>query len=291
METSELIRKVRKVEIKTRRLSDHIFCGSYHSSFKGRGMSFSEVRAYSYGDDVRQIDWNVTARTGIPHIKVFEEERELSVLLVADMSQSAYVGSSGAFRREFISEICAVLAFSAMANNDKVGLLLFTEEVERYFPPKKGRRHILRLLREILQFEPARQGTSIRKALEYANRVQRHKSICFLLSDFLDSGYEQALRITARRHDLIGICCRDPWERMLPDTGLMVLEDAETGVRQWIDTSDPAWTKRYTQEAAARRTALVDLFRRNDADCMILDTDRSYIHDLVRFFAGKARQR
>ena len=235
METSELLRKVRRIEIKTNRLSRHLFSGEYHSSFKGKGMSFSEVRAYTYGDDIRSIDWNVTARLREPYVKVFEEERELSMMIVADISGSGKFGSQGQMRREVITEIGATLAFSALQNNDKVGLLLFSDRIERYIPPQKGRSQVLRIIREMLECSPQGTGTDIAQGLEYLNAVQRRSGIVFLLSDFLDENYEQALRITGRKHDLIGINLLDPLEEELPSMGVLPIRDPETGATQWVD--------------------------------------------------------
>jgi len=212
VETSELLKKVRKIEIKTKGLSKHIFSGEYHSAFKGRGMSFSEVRNYQYGDDVRNIDWNVTARTGEPHIKIFVEERELTVMLLIDVSQSSYFGTKKQLKNEILTEICAVLAFSAINNNDKVGVIFFTDKVEKFIPPKKGRQHILRIIRELLDVEPEQKGTNLGTTLEYFNNVIKKRSICFILSDFLSKGYADPLRIAARRHDIIGIHMVDPRE-------------------------------------------------------------------------------
>ena len=237
METAELLKKVRKIEIKTKGLSKHIFSGEYQSAFKGRGMSFSEVRDYHYGDDVRNIDWNVTARLGSAHVKVFEEERELTVMLVIDISKSSFFGTTEQTKNEFITEICAVIAFSAINNNDKVGVIFFSDKIEKFIPPKKGKQHILRIIRELINFEAEDKGTNIGVALEYLNNVIKKRCICFVLSDFLGKGYESPLRIARRRHDIIGIHIVDPREEELPNVGLIRAVDAESGQSRWIDSS------------------------------------------------------
>jgi uncharacterized protein (DUF58 family) len=229
MDTRELLKKVRKIEIKTKGLSKHLFSGEYHSAFKGRGMSFSEVREYQYGDDVRSIDWNVTARTGNPHIKIFEEERELTLMLLVDVSPSCFFGTIDQFKHEVITEICAVLAFSATQNNDKVGLLLFSDDVELYIPPKKGRSHILRIIRELIHHEPQGKQTNLAIPLRYLNNVIKKRSIAFVLSDFITNGYDEALRIAAKRHDVIGVMVYDRHEKELPDAGLLDVRDRESG--------------------------------------------------------------
>jgi uncharacterized protein (DUF58 family) len=245
METSELLKKVRKIEIKTKGLSKHIFSGEYHSAFKGRGMSFSEVRAYQYGDDVRNIDWNVTARTGEPHVKVFEEERELTVMLLIDVSRSSFFGTVNQLKNELMTEICALLAFSAINNNDKVGVLFFSDRAEKFIPPKKGRQHILRILRELIDFHPENAGTDIGEALRFFNNIIKKRSICFILSDFLTRGYEDPLRIAARRHDIVAVNLIDPREEELPDVGLIRAADAESGQVRWIDTSSAKVRRQY----------------------------------------------
>ena len=236
MDTKALLKKVRKIEIKTRRLSDHVFGGEYHSTFKGRGMTFSEVRQYQFGDDVRSIDWNVTARYNEPFVKVFEEERELTLMLVVDVSGSEAFGTQTQFKREVLTEIAATLAFSALQNNDKVGLLLFSDQVELFIPPKKGRPHILRIIRELLEFEPQSLKTNISNALEFLSGLLKKKAIAFMLSDFMDQGYEKTLRIAAKKHDLTGIRVYDPVETKLPNLGIVPIRDAETGAVQWIST-------------------------------------------------------
>ena len=288
MDTSELIRRVRKVEIKTRSLSKNIFSGEYHSAFKGRGMSFSEVRAYQYGDEVRDIDWNVTARTGDPHIKVFEEERELTIMLLVDVSRSVYFGTGDQWKNEWIAELCAVLGFSALQNNDKVGLILFTDKTELYIPPKKGRQHLLRIIREILFFEPKGKKTDINVPLEYLSNVIKKKCIAFILSDFIAPPFEETLRIAARRHDVIGMHIHDPSESSLPDAGLIRMKDAETGRTVLVDTSDPSVRHAMAANYARRIQDFQDQFRRNQTDTMSLATDQSYIQELHRFFKQRA---
>lgn len=284
MDTSELLKKVRRIEIKTRGLSKHIFSGEYHSAFKGRGMSFSEVREYQYGDDVRNIDWNVTARTGEPHVKIFEEERELTVMLLVDVSRSVFFGTHTQFKEELATEICAVLAFSAIHNNDKVGVLFFSDRVERFIPPRKGRQHILRIIRELLAFEPRGHATDIGQALRYFNNLVKKRSICFLLSDFLSEGYAEALRIVGRKHDLVGIHLYDPLELKLSHAGLWRVEDAESGRTGWLDTFAPqvrhAWTSWFHRQHEACRHA----FRRAASDLIAIRTDESYVRALIRFF-------
>ncbi len=288
MDTTELLKKVRKVEIKTRGLSRHLFTGGYHSAFKGRGMSFSEVRVYQPGDDVRAIDWNVTARTGEPHIKIFEEERELTVMLLVDLSRSAFWGSGDQLKKDLMTEICAVLAFSAISNNDKVGLLLFTDRVERFIPPQKGRQHTLRIIRELLHLEPAGRGTDLAATLQYTRNVLRKRSVCFILSDFIAPDFEQALRILARRHDCIGLHCWDPRERALPDVGLLRVADSETGDQGWVDTTDPVFRRAYTQRFDERLRANHEIFNRAGADFLSISGADSYTQALLRFFEQRA---
>lgn len=288
METSELLKKVRKIEIKSKGLSKHLFSGEYHSAFKGRGMSFSEVRNYQYGDDVRNIDWNVTARTGDPYVKVFEEERELTVMMLIDISRSAYFGTTDQMKNEIITEICAVLAFSAIQNNDKVGVLFFSDRIEKYIPPKKGKQHILRIIRELLDLEPEGQGTDIGRALEYFNNMVKKRSICFLLSDFLSTGYEPALRIAARRHDLIGVHLFDPREEELPPVGLIRAVDAETGQLRWIDTSSKAVRAKYNAWFLENTAYFRSTFLRSGADTISIRTTEPYVHALHKFFKRRS---
>ena len=289
METSELIKKVRKIEIKTKGLSANIFSGEYHSAFKGRGMSFSEVRGYNYGDDVRNIDWNVTARTGAPFIKVFEEERELTVMLVIDMSHSAFFGTKGQFKSEMITEICAVLAFSAINNNDKVGVIFFSDKIEKFIPPKKGRGHILLIIRELINFEPSGKGTNLTVGLQYLNNVIKKRSTAFFISDFMDKNYDDALRIAAKRHDIVGIHIADPAEEQLPDAGLFRALDAETGERIWLDTSDTRTRKRYADWYVENIQYFRNTFLKTGADSMSIRTTESYVNALLKFFKQRGK--
>ena len=289
METSELLKKVRKIEIKTRGLSKHIFSGEYHSAFKGRGMSFSEVRDYQYGDDVRNIDWNVTARTGDPHIKVFEEERELTVMLLIDISQSSYFGTANQMKNEILTEICAVLAFSAINNNDKVGVLFFSDKPEKFIPPKKGKQHILRIIRELLNFEPTSKGTDIGKALEYFNNVIKKRSICFILSDFLARDYENPLRIAARRHDIVGLHIVDPREETLPAVGLVRAMDAETGKSHWIDTSFASVRNQYAKWFEENFNYFRSTFLKSGSDTVSIRTNEPYVNALLKFFKKRSK--
>ena len=289
METSELLKKVRKIEIKTKGLSANVFSGEYHSAFKGRGMSFSEVRAYQYGDDVRNIDWNVTARTSVPFIKVFEEERELTVMLVIDMSRSAFFGTQSQFKNEMITEICAVLAFSAINNNDKVGVIFFSDRIEKFIPPKKGRGHILLIIRELINFEPKGSGTDLSVGLEYLNSVIKKRSICFLLSDFMTRGYDDALRIAGKRHDIIGLHIVDPSEEQLPPVGLLRAMDAETGERIWIDASDKHTRAQYADWYAENLAYFKSTFLRSGVDNLSIRTTENYANALLGFFKKRAK--
>lgn len=289
MDTSELLKKVRKIEIKTRRLSRNLFTGGYHSAFKGRGMSFSEVRQYQFGDDIRAIDWNVTARTGEPHVKIFEEERELTVMLLVDISGSSFFGTTGQLKQDVLTEICALLAFSADNNNDKVGLLLFSDRSELFISPKKGRQHMLRIIRELLNVQPSDKGTDLASAFQYTRNVLKKRSICFVLSDFWASGYDAALRVLARRHDCVGIQCWDPRERKLPDVGLRKVRDAETGRQKWVDTTDPELRQRYAERFDDNRAGAATAFRRAGADFLSLQTTDSYASALLQFFEKRAQ--
>ncbi|MBN8679135.1 MAG: DUF58 domain-containing protein [Chitinophagales bacterium] len=286
----ELIKKVRKIEIKTRRITRNLFTGGYHSAFKGRGMSFSEVRQYQFGDDVRDIDWNVTARTGEPHIKIFEEERELTVMLMVDISGSAFFGTTGQWKQELLTEICALLAFSADSNNDKVGLLLFSDQPELFIAPKKGRQHTLRIIRELLNVQPADRGTDLSAAIQFVRNVLKKKSVCFVLSDFQGNGYEAALRILAQKHDSVGIHCWDPRERELPNVGLLQVKDAETGHTTWLDTSNPLVRNDYARRFDDTRAAAQSAFRSAGADFLSLQTSESYASVLLHFFENRAKK-
>lgn len=289
MDTSDLLKKVRKIEIKARGLSSHLFTGGYHSAFKGRGMSFSEVRQYQPGDDVRAIDWNVTARTGEAYIKVFEEERENVVMLLVDISGSAVFGSHTQFKEEYLTELCAVLAFSAIANNDKVGVMLFSDHIELFIPPQKGKQHILRIIREILSARPTSRGTDIAGALQFIHNALRKRSVCFILSDFLDDHYEKALRILARQHDCIGIHVWDALERSLPDVGVLRVADAETGKQIWVDTTSFRLRRQYTQTFDTHLAGTQSAFRRAGADFLSLGTDQPYVQALLQFFSRRSQ--
>lgn len=290
METKELLKKVRQLEIRTRGLVNQVFSGEYHSAFKGRGMEFSEVREYQYGDDMRMIDWNVTARFNHPFVKIFEEERELTVMLVVDMSGSQFFGSQSSLKRDIALELSAILAFSAMKNNDKVGLIIFTDRIEKFVPPRKGRGHALRIVRELLSFEPERPATSIRTALEYLNHVQKKRGIVFVISDFIDSGYEAALRIAGRRHDLIGVVLQDPREKELPKVGLMHLRDAESGMTRLIDTSDERVRFTYRQRSERAQGVRKLTFLKSRLDDIEVRLDQPYLKPLIDFFRLRERR-
>lgn len=288
MEISELIKKVRKIEIRIRRLSRQLFVGGYHSAFKGRGMSFSEVRQYQFGDDVRAIDWNVTARSGEAYIKIFEEEREQTLLLMADLSGSSFFGAQGPDKRELIAEICAVLAFSAEANNDKVGLLLFADKPLLFIPPKKGRQHILRIVRELLQTEGAGKSTDLAGALRFARNILKQRSVCVLLSDFQAPDFERPIAVMARRHELIGIHCWDALERDLPDLGPITWRDAETGAAHQIDSGDPAQRRLYREKFDRHKQQTEQQFRSSGADLVSIRSDQPYAPLLLQLFERRA---
>ncbi len=286
--TAEILKRVRQIEIKTRGLSNHIFAGEYHSAFKGRGMSFSEVREYTPGDDVKFIDWNVTARFSHPFVKVFEEERELIVMLLVDVSGSSLFGSSKRLKRELVTEVSAVLSFSAATNNDKVGVIFFSDKIEKFIPPKKGRSHILRIIRELIALEPEKKaGTDIRVALEYLNQVQKKKSITFLMSDFISKPYEQALQLAARKHDLVGIQIHDKQDREMPQAGLVQLMDAESGMLQWVDTDDKSIRNQYANSFDQHQKYCLQAFRKSGAQLMGIRTDADYVRELQTFFKAR----
>ena len=286
----ELLRKVRKIEIKTRALSHQVFAGEYHSAFKGRGMTFSEVREYRYGDDVRNMDWNVTARLRAPYVKVFEEERELTVVLMIDVSRSGLFGTRGRTRRDQIAEIASVLSFSAILNNDKVGALLFSDHVEEFIPPKKGRSHLLHIIREILQYEPKSDGTDIGEALRFVTGAIKKKCTVFLLSDMLDTtsegqpAYEEALKIAAGRHDISVIRVTDPLEKALPDVGLVNVKDSESGVSAWINTSSRKTREAYSKWFSTVSDSTSRLLSRYRVDNVEISTDEDYVKSLLAFF-------
>lgn len=286
--TSEILKKVRRIEIKTRGLSNHIFAGEYHSAFKGRGMSFSEVREYTPGDDVKVIDWNVTARFSHPYVKVFEEERELTVLLVVDVSASSLFGTKERLKRELITEISAVFSFSAVTNNDKVGVIFFSDKIEKFIPPKKGKSHVLRIIRELVALEPSSvAGTDLRVALDYLNNIQKKRTITVVLSDFISTPYEQSLRLAARKHDLIGIRVYDPADQELPEAGLLEVMDAESQQTRWIDTADKRTRAAYRKHFDAHRQSCHQSFRKCGAVLLDLRTNEDYVKKLQGYFKGR----
>lgn len=284
MISKEILQKVRKIEIRTKGMVNSLFGGEYQSAFKGRGMEFAEVREYTYGDDIRQIDWNVTARTGDPFIKQFEEEREQTLMLCVDISPSGIFGSKNQSKMELSIEICAVLAFSAIKNGDKVGLVLFTDEIEKVIPPKKGRLHVLRLIRELLTTEPQGTGTDLSEALSYVNRLLNRRAIVILASDFQDEGYDRQMKITNRKHDLVNIFINDKLEDELPDLGLVPLKDAETGEEVLVDTSSEKLRNEYQKKRRIKKEKLRDNFLRMKIDTVELETNASYIRPLMTFF-------
>ncbi len=288
METSELLKRVRQIEIKSRGLSNNIFAGEYHSAFKGRGMTFSEVREYQYGDDIRDIDWNVTARFNRPFVKVYEEERELTVMLLVDMSASLDFGTIEQTKRELMTQIAATLAFSAIQNNDKIGVVFFTDHVEKFIPPKKGRKHILYIIRELLEYQPEGQRTDIAKAIEYMTQVSKRRCTCFLFSDFIDENdFSQTLTIANRKHDMVAIQVYDRRLAELPDVGLMLVEDAETGHRQWVDTSQRSIRAAHSRWWAQHKARLRDTFTRSNVDSISVRTDQDYVAALRGLFAQR----
>ena len=284
METSELLKRVRQVEIKTRGLSNHIFAGQYHSAFKGRGMTFAEVREYEYGDDVRNIDWNVTARFHKPHVKLFEEERELTVMLLVDVSGSGQFGTHGTTKKDLMTEIAATLAFSTIHNNDKVGVVLFSDEIEKYIPPQKGRKHVLRIIRELLNFEARSRGTDLSKALQFFSNVQKKRSTAFLISDFVSRGFDDALMVASRKHDLIALQVYDQMERELPEVGLMRLKDSETGEEMWVDTDDRSVRLQFQNWWMEETENLKRLFIKNGIDHISIGTGEDYVRAMIQLF-------
>ena len=280
----EILKKVRRIQITTSRMVNDVFAGQYLSVFKGRGMEFDEVREYQPGDEVRDIDWNVTARMGRPFVKKFMEERELTVMLLVDMSASSRFGTRRRFKNELAAELCSVLAFSAIRNKDKVGLIIFTDRIEKFIPPGKGSRHVLRVIREVLYFQPRGKKTDITAALNYLNQVTRRKTVTFLVSDFETAGFERALKVANKRHDLIAVTITDPRERELPDVGLIRLRDAETGEEMLVDTSRADLRKLFRERNRRDEEELLKLFRANNIDHIPLATDRPYEKDLIRFF-------
>ena len=285
MEATELFKKVRKIEIKTRGLTNHIFSGQYHSAFKGRGMTFSEVREYQYGDDVRNIDWNVTARFHRPFVKIFEEEREMTVMLLIDVSSSNDFGSSEATKRDITAEIAAVLAFSAIQNNDKVGVIFFSDRVEKFIPPKKGSSHILGIIREIVSFKPQHNGTDIGEGLKFLTSAIKKRTTAFLISDFMTSkSFEQEMRIAARKHDLISLRITDKRELILPKIGLLKFRDNETNKEFWVDTSTSSWNEAYQKYVHNETQRLNKIFANNGIDNTLIFTDEDYVKPLMQLF-------
>jgi uncharacterized protein (DUF58 family) len=298
METTELLKRVRKIEIKTRGLSNQIFSGEYHSAFKGRGMAFSEVREYQPGDDIRTIDWNVTARFNHPYIKVFEEERELTVMLLVDVSASENFGTQKQLKKDVVTELCAVLAFSAIQNNDKTGVIFFSNRIEKFIPPKKGKSHILRIIRELINFTPEGKGTDIEMALKYFTNVIKKKCIAFLISDFIDDKFtsenkrgSDALKIAGKKHDLVALRINDKRESELPNVGLIRVLDAETGKLKWIDTANPTIRSQYSKTSAKRDARLKDMFNRSGVDSTTISTSESYIKPLMNLFKKRESKR
>ena len=289
METSELLKRVRKIEIKTRGLSKNIFAGEYHSAFKGRGMTFSEVREYQCGDDIRNIDWNVTARHNRPYVKIFEEERELTVMLMIDVSASRNFGTISKLKKNQITEIAAVLAFSAIQNNDKIGVIFFSDKIEKFIPPKKGRTHILHIIRELIDFYPEDKQTDIEQALEYMTNSIKKRCTCFVISDFIDEhDFAHALAIANRKHDVVALRVYDPRENQLPPVGMMYLRDAETGEQMWVDTSDKKLREAYEKYAFVREKELDAIFKRSGVDVANIRSDEDYVRALITLFKKRA---
>ena len=289
METSEIIKKVRKIEIKTRGLSSNIFAGQYHSAFKGRGMAFSEVREYQFGDDVRDIDWNVTARFHRPYVKVFEEEREMTVMLLIDVSGSLDFGTKKQMKRDMVTEIAATIAFSAILNNDKIGVVFFSDRIEKYIPPKKGRKHILYIIREMLDFQPESKRTDVKQAVEFLSSVQKRRTTAFILSDFyVRNEFLQSLQICNRKHDVVAIQVYDQRARELPDVGLMKVVDAETGHEQYVDTGSKTLRQAYHKYWKNRQAQLEDTFNKSNVDHVSVATDEDFVKALLILFKQRS---
>ncbi|WP_088324515.1 DUF58 domain-containing protein [Polaribacter tangerinus] len=289
MDTKEILKKVRKIEIKTKRLSNDIFGGEYHSSFKGRGMTFSEVRKYQFGDDVRAIDWNVTARYNEPYIKVFEEERELTMMLLVDVSGSELFGTSSQFKKDTVTEIAATLAFSATQNNDKVGLILFSDAIELFIPPKKGKSHVLRIIRELIEFKPKSKKTNIAVALKFLSSVLKKRAIVFMLSDFMDDDYEKTLKIAANKHDLTGIRVFDKYDDEIPNLGMVPMLDAESGAIQLVNTAAASVRNSYKENALRLSNYYKSMFKRSGAGAVNARVDENYVKILLGYFKNKGR--
>jgi uncharacterized protein (DUF58 family) len=291
MSTSALLKKVRKIEIKTKGLSNHIFAGEYHTAFKGKGMAFSEVREYQPGDDIRSIDWNVTARYNSPFVKVFEEEREMTVMLLIDVSASGNFGTQEQFKRELATELAAILAFSAINNNDKVGVIFFTDKVEQFIPPKKGKSHILRIIREVLAFDPTGKGTDIAGALEYFSAVIKKRSICFILSDFMSKEFDRPLKIASKKHDLVALRIHDIREDTLPNVGLVPMQDSETEKMLFVDTSSKKVRDNFSKNRAQATEKLRKLFPASGVDLIDITTGTDYVKPLINFFKTRGKRR
>ena len=289
METSEIIKKVRKIEIKTRGLSSNIFAGQYHSAFKGRGMAFSEVREYQFGDDVRDIDWNVTARFHRPYVKVFEEERELTVMLLIDVSGSLDFGTQRQMKRDMVTEIAATIAFSAIQNNDKIGVIFFSDKIEKYIPPKKGRKHILYIIREMLDFQPESRRTDVKHAIEFLSSVQKRRTTAFILSDFyVRNDFQQSLQICNRKHDVVAIQVYDIRAKELPDVGLMKVVDAETGFEQYVDTGSRKLRQTYQRYWMGRQAELSETFNKSNVDHVSIATNEDFVKSLLLLFKQRS---
>ena len=291
MSTSELLKKVRKIEIKTKGLSNHIFTGEYHTAFKGRGMAFSEVREYQTGDDIRSIDWNVTARYNNPFVKVFEEEREINVMLIVDVSASGNFGTNSLFKRELATELSAVLAFSAINNNDKVGVIFFSNKVEKFIPPKKGKTHILHIIREVLAFESENKNTDITEALNYFNNVIKKRSIVFILSDFISNNFKKALKIASKKHDVIAIHIHDKREQEIPNIGLVALKDAETQEISYVDTSNNNLRESFARKQKEKHIELKKICQSTGADYINILTGEDYVGSLIKFFKKRGKRK
>ena len=287
MDTKELIKKVRKIEIKTRRLSNHIFSGEYHTSFKGKGMTFSEVRPYQYGDDIRAIDWNVTARYNEAHVKVFEEERELTMMLMVDISGSESFGTKNAFKQDIVTEIAATMAFSATQNNDKIGLMLFSDQIELYIPPKKGRSHVLRIIRELIEFQPKSNKTDVAMALKFLSGTQKKKAIVFLISDFMSDDYEQTLKIASKKHDITGIRVYDIREEKMPDIGMVEMLDAETGKIELINTGSKSVRLNYEKYYSEKVKYFKETFSKSGSGVVNTRVDENYVTKLLGYFKSR----
>ena len=287
MEATELLKKVRRIEIKTKGLSRHIFAGEYHSAFKGRGIAFSEVREYQYGDDIRSIDWNVTARFNHPYVKIFEEERELTVMLLIDVSGSGNFGTVSGYKKDIMTEVAAVLSFSAIFNNDKIGVIFFSDMVEKFIPPKKGRTHILRIIRELLDFRPKRNTTNLNEPLRFLTNAIRKRCTAFVISDFIVPDFTEAMKIASNKHDIVALKVYDPVERAIPDIGLVKVADSETGAERWIDTSSRAAREAYRNWWESHIAMIRNIFRKCGVDSAELRTDLDYVKPLIKLFENR----